>query len=33
MLPVPQVEATLAAALVGSRDGAWGALLPDGCSY
>jgi hypothetical protein len=32
MLPVLQVEAMLAATLVGSRGG-WAALLPDGRSY
>jgi WD40 repeat protein len=33
MLPVPEVEATLVATLVGSRNGGWAALLPDGRSY
>jgi hypothetical protein len=32
-LPVPEVEATLVATLIGSRGGAWAALLPDGRSY
>jgi hypothetical protein len=32
-LPVPEVEATLVATLVGSRNGGWAALLADGRSY